>query len=318
MNLYEKIIAITDSLGVIQKDSQAPQAMGGFKFLSHAMVLAHLRTELVKHKVLIIPAGNELVKSETYHYKNAKGEDKQTIHTLIRFVFEVIDAEEPGTSFKAAWYGEGHDNSDKGVQKAGTSAEKYFLMKLFKIGDKDDPDGADNQGQDASSTKAQSVSATLDPAKGAQWVKDAEKYAEETLRARGDLPPADEKATDVPVDQVPANTAQNQAKADAIIENNKARQEALFWLGEQLPPTAGWFKGKIVPLVQLFDNQKKAGKLKPEQEPFASGVDWVFDQIMKTHLDEKYCGSGCQHLLAAKVAILMNGKITDPGEKSGK
>ena len=56
------------------------------------------------------------------------------------------------------WTGESLDTQDKGITKAATSAEKYFLMKTFVIstGDaKDDPDSQSHQAHWAEDTANQ-------------------------------------------------------------------------------------------------------------------------------------------------------------------
>lgn len=48
-----------------------------------------------------------------------------------------------GATMTQVWYGEAEDGQDKGVNKAATNAEKYFLMKTFLVSTgnpKDDPD----------------------------------------------------------------------------------------------------------------------------------------------------------------------------------
>lgn len=66
-------------------------------------------------------------------------EGKRTI-LKINFTFA---CGESGATATQTWYGEADDMQDKGINKAATSAEKYFLMKTFLIsaGDMaDDPD----------------------------------------------------------------------------------------------------------------------------------------------------------------------------------
>jgi ERF superfamily protein len=300
LNLYEKLNMITASLGAIKKDSNAPAAMGGFAFLSHTMLLAHLRTELTKYNVIIIPNGAELIKSEVYRWTTTRetreGDikviEKQTIHSVIRFSFDVVNGDSPQERFTAHWYGEGHDNSDKGIQKAGTSAHKYFLMKLFQVGDKDDPDGADESGRDASTPRTQSMSASMD-AKSSS------------------APPADNQPTDVPVDQVRPdsknldnpNPVNNPSVDEAEVKKNQLK--ALIWFGESIGAKGGWFPGKVNATVQLWDMKKKQNKLTPEEAEAGSAIRWTFNQIAAAH--HQICGEDCQHVNAAELGVVFGG-----------
>jgi hypothetical protein len=53
-----------------------------------------------------------------------------------------VNAEQPEETIECSWYGQGVDIAgEKGVGKALTYSEKYFMLKFFNIPtDKDDPD----------------------------------------------------------------------------------------------------------------------------------------------------------------------------------
>ena len=61
--------------------------------------------------------------------------------TVIKMRFTWINAENPEEQIVTLWEGQGVDNGEKGIGKAATYAEKYFILKTFNIPtDKDDPD----------------------------------------------------------------------------------------------------------------------------------------------------------------------------------
>src|SRR5260370_24730176 len=107
-NLYQKISDITAALGVIQKDSAAPAAMGGFRFISHAQMLGHLRHELTARNVVVIPHGSELVKFDTYTTSGGKVGH----HSVLHFRFRVVNGDKPEEFFEADWFDEVQDTSD--------------------------------------------------------------------------------------------------------------------------------------------------------------------------------------------------------------
>lgn len=80
-------------------------------------------------------------------------------HTRAEFEFTFV-CSDTGETKACKWFGEANDGQDKGLSKAATSAEKYFLLKTFMLstGDKaDDPDseaGAPEQTQSRKTTSA--------------------------------------------------------------------------------------------------------------------------------------------------------------------
>lgn len=143
-NLYQKLAAISGELGAITKDSQAPQEMGGFRFMSHAALMGHLREKLAEQQVAILES-LELVSDDVVTMKTQQGE-RTNRRIVVKLTAEFVNAEKPDDRHSVTWFGEGIDRSDKALQKAGTSAEKYMLSKTFKVSDKDDPD-SDSSGE---------------------------------------------------------------------------------------------------------------------------------------------------------------------------
>ena len=80
---------------------------------------------------------------------NAKGASVYFTELLMEYTW--INAEDPNETITCPWYGQGIDTAgEKGVGKALTYAEKYFMLKFFNIPtDKDDPDAFQKKhGQD--------------------------------------------------------------------------------------------------------------------------------------------------------------------------
>jgi hypothetical protein len=134
-NLYQKLSEISGSLGAVAKDSSAPAVMGGFKFTSYNALLALINQKLSDANVIIIPSGEELL-----HHEIVATQKGHARWTIVKHKFTVVNGDDKTERFEAYWIGEGQDSSDKGVQKAGTSALKYFLMKLFLVTDKEEKD----------------------------------------------------------------------------------------------------------------------------------------------------------------------------------
>jgi hypothetical protein len=148
LNLHQRILKITDGLGGISKTGTAPQIMGGYQFIEHAVIMAKLRTLLVEYGVVILP-----VLTLISHEDITVGREARPAHrVMIKLELALINAENPEEEYHIDWVGEGVDTGDKATQKAATSAEKYALMKLFKVSDREDPDAAKLEEDEGSRT----------------------------------------------------------------------------------------------------------------------------------------------------------------------
>lgn len=127
MNLYQKLVAIRKTCPYLQKASKGHQ----FNYVSSSDTLTALRRAMDEHGVLLVP---ECLVA------NVQQQGKQLM-TACKMRFTWVDAEKPDDRIVCEWYAQGLDMGEKGVGKAYTYAEKYFLLKFFNIAtDADDPD----------------------------------------------------------------------------------------------------------------------------------------------------------------------------------
>lgn len=182
-NLWQKLAEVSGKLGAIAKDGEAPAAMGGFKFISHGAVMGHLRQQLAERHVAVLES-LELISDEsvTMHTKNG---ERQGRRVVVKLTCEFVNGENPEERHSVSWFGEGLDLTDKALQKAATSAQKYVLMKTFLVSDKDDPDGAEAPGEMTGSGHARA--AAPPPARSAPEVPTGEEVAA-LIRLAGVLP----------------------------------------------------------------------------------------------------------------------------------
>jgi hypothetical protein len=143
-NLYQRLLDITSEIGKIEKTGT--NTAQNYKFIEQAQVLAELRPKLATHGVMIMP---ETISRTMDRYVTTKPGYKPTdppkeqvsFHANVVSRYTVINADNPDERFTCEWdAGEALDTSDKATNKATTASQKYFLMKLFNISDKDDPD----------------------------------------------------------------------------------------------------------------------------------------------------------------------------------
>jgi hypothetical protein len=104
--------------------------MGGYPFVSWDDAANRIGTLLAEHGVMVIPeipeADVELVGSSS--------SGKPIYRSTASMAFDIVNVDNPDDHIVKRWKGQGDDGGDKGMQKACTSAEKYFLLKLFMLG----------------------------------------------------------------------------------------------------------------------------------------------------------------------------------------
>lgn len=128
MNIYQKLIEVRKAVPYLQKEAKGHQ----YNYVASSQVLASVRTKMDEVGLLLIPA----VVDKRVQI------DGKNIFTELDMEFTWVNAENPEETITRPWYGQGMDTSgEKGVGKALTYAEKYFMLKFFNIAtDKDDPD----------------------------------------------------------------------------------------------------------------------------------------------------------------------------------
>lgn len=134
MNLHEKLLEMQRRVDGLIKDGQ--NVSDKYDFASDENVLNQFRPMMDELGLLLIPA-----------VRDARVHEGTTRSGTARFLTEVFYTMtwrdvESGETLEVPWYAQGVDLAgEKGVGKAATYAEKYFLMKFFHVPTRrDDPD----------------------------------------------------------------------------------------------------------------------------------------------------------------------------------
>lgn len=142
MNIYQKLIEVRKEVPYIQKADKGAQ----YNYTGSSRVLAACKNKMDELGLLLVPAvtGHKLSESPI-EFKDGNGNVTKrttTYFTELEMTMTWINAENPEEKIVSPWYAQGVDIAgEKGVGKALTYGEKYFLLKFFNIAtDKDDPD----------------------------------------------------------------------------------------------------------------------------------------------------------------------------------
>jgi hypothetical protein len=139
-NIYQRMSAITNELTTVAKNLNINIGKGSYKAVGEADVLAAVKPLEVKHGVYSYPCLRRIVESGMLETTDSYGKDKKQLWERIETVYRFVNIDKPDEFIEITTYGDGIDNSDKSVGKAMTYADKYALLKAYKIITGDDPD----------------------------------------------------------------------------------------------------------------------------------------------------------------------------------
>lgn len=161
MNIYEKLSKISDELRTVAKNLEVGIGMGKYKAVGEADVLRAVKPLEAKYGVYSYPYARTIIESGTIESTTAKGEVKKSLFERIETTYRFVNTEKPEEYIDITSYGDGIDSGDKSVGKAMTYADKYALLKAYKIVTGDDPDQEASEDLKASNTKKTPLDAAL-------------------------------------------------------------------------------------------------------------------------------------------------------------
>lgn len=139
-NIYEKLSAITGELSAVAKNLEVGFGQNKYKAVGEADVLKAVKPLEVKYKVYSYPYSRKIIESGEIESTNAKGEIRKNLFERIEVIYRFVNTENPEDYIDITSYGDGIDSQDKSVGKAMTYADKYALLKAYKIITGEDPD----------------------------------------------------------------------------------------------------------------------------------------------------------------------------------
>ena len=160
MNLYEKLSKITDELGVVGKNLEVGMGNGkSYKAVSERDILDKVKPLEIKYRIYSYPFDRKIIDNDTLVRKNnfkdfKTGEitttETNSLYMRVETIYRFVNVDKPEEFIDIKSYGDGIDTGDKATGKAMTYADKYALMKSYKISTGDDPDqdGSPENGYD--------------------------------------------------------------------------------------------------------------------------------------------------------------------------
>ena len=144
MNIYQRMSAITAELQTVAKNLEVETGRGkSYKAVSERDIIDAVKPAEIKHGVYSYPCNREIVAAEMLENEtayNGQITKKTTIFSRIKTTYRFVNIDDPTEYIETVTFAEGIDPQDKGSGKAMTYADKYALMKAYKISTGDDPD----------------------------------------------------------------------------------------------------------------------------------------------------------------------------------
>ena len=144
MNIYEKMSAITAEIGVVEKNLNVKvSSNSSYKAVSERDVLDAVKPIEQKYRVYSYPANRKIVDCDVLTKEteyNGTITRTNTLFMRVETVYRFVNIDKPDEFIETTVYGDGLDTGDKASGKAMTYADKYALMKAYKLSTGDDPD----------------------------------------------------------------------------------------------------------------------------------------------------------------------------------
>lgn len=159
-NIYQKLLAIATEIETVAKNLEVGTGSFSYKAVGEADVLRAIKPLEKKYGIYSYPAERKIIESGVIENENIDNKThekviKRNLYERIETTYRFVNTENPQEYIDIVSYGDGIDSQDKSVGKAMTYADKYALMKAYKIVTGDDPD-------QQPSAPLQSVKITLD------------------------------------------------------------------------------------------------------------------------------------------------------------
>lgn len=144
MNIYQRLLAIETELGVVAKNIQIQATKtNGYKAVSERDVIDAVKPLEARYGVFSFPYERHIIKDETLENERFMGGERIVVASKfmrVEVTYRFVNVDKPEEFVEVTAYGDGIDTGDKAPGKAVTYADKYALMKAYKISTGDDPD----------------------------------------------------------------------------------------------------------------------------------------------------------------------------------
>lgn len=153
LTIHQRIHAVMMDTGHLEKDGEVKIGGGGYGYISHDAVTAHIRPSFINNGVMVIPTVDD----------TKKDGNRTELTVLTKFV----NVDKPDDFIEVKTIGYGVDTSDKGPGKALSYAVKYAYLKVLMLNSADDIEASDVE-HDPADGRQSETSAAMESVKQAR------------------------------------------------------------------------------------------------------------------------------------------------------
>jgi hypothetical protein len=148
LNLTQKLCQVMATVDRIPKTGR--NDYHGYSYAEEAVIVEAIRKELASRNVMLYPSLQTRMLGDGTGAITVEGGI-----TTVLMTYTFVDGDS-GETMESAWAGQGQDSGDKGLYKAYTGSNKYYLMKTFLLptGDEKGADDPENPAKEALPTPA--------------------------------------------------------------------------------------------------------------------------------------------------------------------
>lgn len=140
LNIYQKMSLATSRIQTVAKKLKiGAGTKGEYKAVSETDVLNAVKPIEAELGIYSYPVDRKVLSKERVTFKNKFG-DVDNFVIELETTYRFLNTEKPEEYIDIKTYGDGVDSQDKSPGKAMTYADKYALLKAYKIATGDDPD----------------------------------------------------------------------------------------------------------------------------------------------------------------------------------
>ena len=136
MNIFQKMSEVSNEIARVPKNLTVGVGKNSYKAVAEGDILKAVKEAESKFGIFSFPVSHRIVESgikkkiSTYN-----GETTESENTFIRVeaVYRFVNMDDPDQFVEVTAFGDGIDAQDKAPGKAVTYADKYCLMKAYKV-----------------------------------------------------------------------------------------------------------------------------------------------------------------------------------------
>lgn len=139
LNIQQRMSAASAEIDRVPKNLIVGTGKNQYKAVAEADILRAVKQAESAHGIFSYPVAHEIVDSHPIINHTDYG-DKESQFVRVKAVYRFTCIEKPTEYLDVSAFGDGVDSLDKAPGKATTYADKYALMKAYKVETGDDTD----------------------------------------------------------------------------------------------------------------------------------------------------------------------------------